>query len=495
MTEPSSAQPEASPSCCNVTANGSAHHEDEEKLPERKTEVKFADLEQPSCSNTPKKSSILRGFFSRSGRWKVFGDRKTDPGVMHTTGLILEERPSNLPQKSEEESARHRLLYEQMLEQAKKKDVKLEKERRKAHEDKKKAEEALAIISRTWNEEILPNWNSSFDTRKCRDLWWKGLPSKVRGKVWQLAIGNALNVSEELYNICCERAELRLNGIQETGETKEARYNREASVAQIQLDVSRTFPALGIFQEGGPYQHLLTKLLGAYACYRPDVGYVQSMSFIAAIFLLQMEPFPAFVAFSNLMNQPLQLAFFRLNKSQMTEYFVAFDLYFHQELPELHAHFDAMNLRPDIYIIDWVYTAFAKSLSLDVTCRVWDVFFRDGEEFLFKTALGILKMHEDLLLDMEFDVAVGFLRKLPADITGNELFRNIEVFMKTGGGAENGKGKKRFQQLHLEVHERLTSINGNKIDKSTIQEISEGLDGMKMSKSLSVFLADLLEGQ
>ena len=35
-----------------------------------------------------------------------------------------------------------------------------------------------------------------------------------------------------------------------------------------------------------------------------------------------------------------------------------------------------------------MYTLFAKSLPLDVASRVWDVFCRDGEEFLFRTALG-----------------------------------------------------------------------------------------------------------
>ncbi|CAJ0920735.1 unnamed protein product, partial [Mesorhabditis belari] len=341
--------------------------------------------QQPSCSKkppaTPKKSLSLRfakGIFSRKdGRWRVFGDRKTDsPGLVHTTGLILEERPSNLPQKSEEEAAKHRLLYEQLLEQAKKKEVKVEKERRKALEDKKKAEEAAGVAAKIWIEEILPHWGTLSDSKKCRDLWWKGIPGKVRGKVWSLAIGNSLNISEELHNICCQRA------------NKEARYNREASMAQIHLDVSRTFPALGIFQNGGPYHDLLHKLLGAYACYRPDVGYVQSMSFIASILLLQMEPFPAFVAFANLLNQPLQQSFFRLKQPAMTEYFIAFDLFFQQELPALHARFDEIDLRPDIYLIEWIYTMFAKSLSLDVTCRVWDVFFRDGEEFIFKTALG-----------------------------------------------------------------------------------------------------------
>ena len=54
----------------------------------------------------------------------------------------------------------------------------------------------------------------------------------------------------------------------------------------------------------------------------------------------------------------------------------------------MFSHFKAENLTPDLYIIDWMFTLYAKSLPLDVASRVWDVFCRDGEEFLFRTALG-----------------------------------------------------------------------------------------------------------
>lgn len=41
--------------------------------------------------------------------------------------------------------------------------------------------------------------------KKCRELWWQGLPSCVRGKVWKLAIGNDLNITPELYSIMVQR--------------------------------------------------------------------------------------------------------------------------------------------------------------------------------------------------------------------------------------------------------------------------------------------------
>ena len=33
------------------------------------------------------------------------------------------------------------------------------------------------------------------NSKKARELWWMGIPPSVRGKVWQLAIGNELNLT------------------------------------------------------------------------------------------------------------------------------------------------------------------------------------------------------------------------------------------------------------------------------------------------------------
>ncbi len=37
----------------------------------------------------------------------------------------------------------------------------------------------------------------------------------------------------------------------------------------------------------------------------------------------------------------------------MTEYFIAYDQYFEQELGKLHQHFDQLDVRPDLYLIEW----------------------------------------------------------------------------------------------------------------------------------------------
>ena len=78
-------------------------------------------------------------------------------------------------------------------------------------------------------------------------------------------------------------------------------------IISLTRKICRTFPHLCIFQEGGPYYDMLHSLLGAYATYRPDVGYVQGMSFLAAFLLLNMDVADAFISFANLLNRPCQV--------------------------------------------------------------------------------------------------------------------------------------------------------------------------------------------
>uniref|UniRef100_A0A8C1RC07 TBC1 domain family, member 14 n=1 Tax=Cyprinus carpio TaxID=7962 RepID=A0A8C1RC07_CYPCA len=359
--------------------------------------------------------------------------RNLDFEPLSTTALILENRPANLPAKPEEEAQKHRQEYEEMVAQAKKRELKEAQKRRKQLEDRCKHEESIGNAALTWSQEILPNWQSMCSSKRVRDLWWQGLPPSVRGKVWSLAIGNELNITDELYNICLARAKEKWNAFvaptaateTESEDAGLSHADREASLELIKLDISRTFPSLCIFQQGGPYHDVLHSILGAYTCYRPDVGYVQGMSFIAAVLILNMDTADAFIAFANLLNKPCQMAFYRVDHSLMLTYFAAFEVFFEENLPKLFAHFKNNSLSSDIYLIDWIFTLYSKSLPLDIACRVWDVFCRDGEEFLFRTALGILRLYEDILTHMDFIHIAQFLTRLPDYISAEEIFSSI----------------------------------------------------------------------
>ncbi|XP_075713878.1 TBC1 domain family member 14 isoform X1 [Rhinoderma darwinii] len=394
------------------------------KVPPRETQQS-----NPQKSQKEYEDRIGRAPTSPSPKQNVRKSLVFEP--QSTTALILEDRPANLPAKPAEEAQKHRQEYEEMVAQAKRREFKEAQRKKKQLKERCKLEESIGNAASMWSNEILPNWESTCCSRKVREMWWQGIPPSVRGKVWSLAIGNELNITHELYDICLSRAKDRWKSMSMGGSDVDnedsglSASDREASLELIKLDISRTFPSLCIFQKGGPYHDMLHSILGAYTCYRPDVGYVQGMSFIAAVLILNLDTADAFIAFSNLLNKPCQMAFFRVDHGLMLTYFAAFEVFFEENLTRLFAHFKKNNLTPDLYLIDWIFTLYSKSLPLDLACRVWDVFCRDGEEFLFRTALGILRLFEDILFRMDFIHIAQFLTKLPEDLTADDLFASI----------------------------------------------------------------------
>ncbi|CAB4026061.1 TBC1 domain family member 12 isoform X1, partial [Paramuricea clavata] len=353
--------------------------------------------------------------------------------VLSTTGLIFENRPRNLPAKDPKEEKRHRQLYQQMIEVAKKKELRDLQEQQKKQEDQSHHENFVVNALATWNKEILPNWDNMRNAKKVLELWWLGLPPSVRGRVWKLAFGNDLHITQELFEIFRCHAEQKLLNNENSKSrlrsedlaAKSQNFVTDSVVDLITMDVSRTFPSLGIFQKGGPFHNVLYKVLGAYSCYRPDIGYVQGMAFLAAVLLLNMEEIDAFICFANLINRPMQMAFFSVDQPMMRAYFLAFEVHLQDHLPKLQSHFTEQGLTPDLYLTDWIFTLYSKSLPLDVASRVWDLFCRDGDEFLFRTALGILQMFSSELMKMEFITLAQFLTKLPENISEENLFQSI----------------------------------------------------------------------
>lgn len=205
---------------------------------------------------------------------------------------------------------------------------------------------------------------------------------------------------------------------------------RDTSLQIIRLDISRTFPQLGLFQADGPYHRDLHDLLAAYVSFQPSVGYLQGMSFIAAILLLVMDDIlAAFIAFVSILNRDSFHAFYSLDECEFTAYFSAFDRLLETCLPRLHAHFLACRLDSRLYLFDWLFTIFSRSLPLEANLRVWDLFFRDGESALILAALGIMRMYEEKLLASDFDQLASFLTgPMPADMCPEELAKAMRSF-------------------------------------------------------------------
>ncbi|KAJ9457435.1 Drainin [Diplonema papillatum] len=321
-------------------------------------------------------------------------------------------RPSGLPPKSAKEASLHAKQIASLSTAA----------RKKAERELELERTTLRAID-SWETEIFPNWEALRDARKTQRMWAQGVPSKVRAELWHRAIGNSLQITEDLYNILRVRGEqvrqsMAVSQQPLNGELAARSVNPETvlardhdALASIDIDLPRTFPSFQIFKEG-PMADSLTGILQAYVQYRPDVGYVQGMSYIVAMMLLHMEQQHVFVSLANLVHQTHLISFFRVIPQEIGEHLRLYDLVFEDALPGLHAHFAAVDLTPQCYVYDWFMTIFSKSLPINIACRIWDLFLLHSS-WLHRSAVGLLLHFQRDLMGQSFADCFHLLTHLP----------------------------------------------------------------------------------
>jgi hypothetical protein len=82
----------------------------------------------------------------------------------------------------------------------------LERKEEKLKQKKKETrEKKMKQALEEWEYTIIPKWKSKKNTKKTIDLWFEGLPSRCRGKVWTLTISNELQVTESVFRDCMAR--------------------------------------------------------------------------------------------------------------------------------------------------------------------------------------------------------------------------------------------------------------------------------------------------
>ncbi|KDO30466.1 hypothetical protein SPRG_04368 [Saprolegnia parasitica CBS 223.65] len=283
------------------------------------------------------------------------------------------------------------------------------RERRGASSDK---EGTIAVRGddESWSAIALAqphHWAESKDSALAQSLWRQGIPPSIRSTVWPLAIGNGLKITPEMYDIYRHRASKARSGEMLPTE------GREHTVMLIHTDLPRTFPSLKLFDASGPYFEFLREVLETYACYRPDLGYIQGMSYIAALLCLHIptDRYLTFQCLANVMVHEHLFTFYLLKADLSHVYYAYFDDGFASTLPDVHAHLQSLGIQTSMYLMNWLQTLFLQVLPLEVASRVFDCFLLDGVGFLFRTALGIISLLSPTLLQSELEEALPLLQR------------------------------------------------------------------------------------
>ncbi|KAI8995192.1 rab-GTPase-TBC domain-containing protein [Gaertneriomyces semiglobifer] len=183
----------------------------------------------------------------------------------------------------------------------------------------------------------------------------------------------------------------------------------------IRRDISRTFPDLEQFREGGEAQDKLFRILKAYSVYDPEVGYCQGLSFVVGVLIMQglaeEQTFSLLIhLLSDQSNGPQSpphglRTLFTPTMPLLHTLLHLHTHFLHILFPNLHQHFATLGITSQMYASQWFLTLFVYTIPLKIIDRIWDLIFSEGAILtLLRFSIALLLRNESYLLSLtEFE--------------------------------------------------------------------------------------------
>lgn len=203
--------------------------------------------------------------------------------------------------------------------------------------------------------------------------------------------------------------------------------------------------------QDGSLLHRISELLRAFVEYRPDVGYVQGMSYLAAMLLLHIESDEkSFVALASLLAKGHLQYFYTVQHRGIGCHIGVFESVLQKGLPSLHRHFQVIGVVPQMYVIDWWMSLFSRTLPYEIASRCWDLFLLD-EAYLYRISLSLLIYFGSTIHDeAPIDEILMFLSKIQ-----NYTIQEERFFAIVG---DCSKYPPSMEMIHKSMREHLAGL-------------------------------------
>eukprot|EP01101_Sappina_pedata_P000807 TRINITY_DN10988_c0_g1_i1.p1 TRINITY_DN10988_c0_g1~~TRINITY_DN10988_c0_g1_i1.p1 ORF type:complete len:414 (+),score=121.44 TRINITY_DN10988_c0_g1_i1:347-1588(+) len=174
--------------------------------------------------------------------------------------------------------------------------------------------------------------------------------------------------------------------------------NKKEIEIVIEKDLERTFPEEEIFTQKRGIESL-RRVLVAFSRFRSQIGYCQSLNFVAGAFLMSgLSEEQSFWMLDMMVSKMLPPNYYSSDMMGLRKDMAVFDLLCKDEIPKIFSHLEKHGVSVFHYGMSWFLCLFLTVMKKENAMRFMDIFLYEGSKAIFRVALGLLKLHEKKIL-------------------------------------------------------------------------------------------------
>ena len=288
------------------------------------------------------------------------------------------------------------------------------------------------------NERFERNYKNKLEYQEFFSLCYLGFPHKYRKKMWKIFIGNDLSITKKMYIFY--QKDLMKN-VYDFGdmdlklrENANVQFSDDFNLNLILIDIikSRYIFLQAINEQNLDDDELLQKIYNityVFNLIRSDIPYNKGIVLLAYLFLLVgYSEVKSFKCIMNLICSRNIVKFYTGDTDTINRYINFFTKLLEKYAKNVYDHLNKLEIKPELYLIPWFEKLFIQSLDYDILLHVFDLYIINGEYILFQTAITIIKLLEEDILNLTISEVFKLLKRLPKKYTDLEFFEKFKNY-------------------------------------------------------------------
>ena len=288
------------------------------------------------------------------------------------------------------------------------------------------------------NERFNKNYKNKLEYQEFFSLCYLGFPHKYRKKMWKIFIGNDLSITKKMYLFYQKDLiknvydfgdmDLRLR------ENTNVKFSEDFNLNNILIDIikSRYIFLQAINEQNLDDDELLQKIYNItyiFNLIRSDIPYNKGIVLLAYLFLLVgYSEVKSFKCIMNLICSRNIYKFYIGDTNTINRYLDFFTKLLEKYAKNVYEHLNKLEIKPELYLIPWFEKLFIQSLDYDILLHVFDLYIINGEYILFQTAITIIKLLEEDILNLTISEIFKLLKRLPKKYTDLDFFEKFKNY-------------------------------------------------------------------